>query len=91
MDSIIDVVLLENCLVVDGQEVIDVHVKFHFSILNHVDLFCMIFLLIEDIPDVQLQGLKFWDNLKDEAFVFVFEKVKFLNDITVSPRYYLST
>ena len=90
MDSIVDVVLLENCLVVDGQEVIDVHMKFYLSILNHVDLFCVILLLIEDIPDVQLQGLEFWDDLKDEAFVFVFEKVKFFNDITMGPRYDLS-
>ena len=90
MDSIIDIFLLENCLVINGQEIIDVNMKLNLSILNHVYLLCMIFLLIKDIPNVQLQGLEFWNDLKDETFVFVFEKVKFLDDITMSHRYDLS-
>ena len=90
MDSIIDVVLLENCLVVDGQEIVDVHMKFYLSILYHIDLLCMILLLVKDISNVQFQGLKFRNNLKDKTFVFIFEKVKFLNDITMSHRYDLS-
>ena len=90
MDSIIDVILLENCLVIDGQEIVDVHMKFYLSILNHVNLLCMILLLIKDITNVQLQRLEFRNNLKDEPFVFVFEKVKLLNDITMGHRYDLS-
>jgi len=64
----------EDALVLLGQEIVDVDVQLDFARFDHVNLLCVVLLLVEDVANIEFQRFQFWHHSDQEVMFFVLEE-----------------